>query len=96
MPSSVQLFVNNVLNPKGTLFYLGVFTTIITPETSPGAMFLLTATMMLVSAFFWTCFVYVLDRQTLRDVVERSQRKVKWLLGALLILLGLRVASVSR
>ena len=31
----VQGFVNNLLNPKGTLFYLGVFTTVITPETSP-------------------------------------------------------------
>ena len=30
----VQGFVNNLLNPNGTLFYLGVFTTVITPETS--------------------------------------------------------------
>lgn len=92
----VQGFVNNLLNPKGTLFYLGVFTTVITPETSPSAMFLLIVTMMLVSAFFWICFVYALDRRALRDVVERSQQKVNRLLGALLILLGLRVASMSR
>jgi threonine/homoserine/homoserine lactone efflux protein len=45
----IQGFINNLLNPKGTLFYLGVFTTVITPETSPGAMFLLILTMMLVS-----------------------------------------------
>jgi len=91
-----QGFVNNLLNPKGTLFYLGVFTTVITPDTSPGAMFLLIVTMMLVSALFWICFVYTLDRRTFRDVVERSQQKVNRLLGALLILLGLRVASMSR
>jgi threonine/homoserine/homoserine lactone efflux protein len=91
-----QGFVNNLLNPKGSLFYLGVFTTVITPETSPGAMFLLIVTMMLVSALFWICFVYTLDRRTLRDVVDRSQQKVNRLLGALLILLGLRVASMSR
>ena len=49
----VQGFVNNVLNPKGALFYLGVFTTVITPETSPSAMVLLIFTMMLVSGSFW-------------------------------------------
>src|SRR5688500_16266148 len=37
----VQGLVNNLLNPKGSLFYLGVFTTVITPETSASAMFLL-------------------------------------------------------
>src|ERR1044071_6860208 len=57
----VQGFVNNLLNPKGTLFYLGVFTTVITPETSPLAMGLLILIMMLVSASFWICFVYTLD-----------------------------------
>src|SRR5688572_9060076 len=34
----VQGFVNNLLNPKGTLFYLGVFTMVITSETSTSAM----------------------------------------------------------
>jgi threonine/homoserine/homoserine lactone efflux protein len=92
----VQGFVNNLLNPKGTLFYLGVFTTVITPETSPATMVLLILLMMLVSGSFWICFVYTLDRRTLRDVVERSQQTVNRVFGALLILLGLRVATMSR
>jgi threonine/homoserine/homoserine lactone efflux protein len=92
----VQGFVNNLLNPKGTLFYLGVFTTIITAEASRSAMFLLIIIMMLISVVFWIGFVHVLDRRALRDVVERSQQRVSRLLGAVLILLGLRVASMSR
>jgi threonine/homoserine/homoserine lactone efflux protein len=45
-PSFVQGFANNLLNPKGTLFYLGIFTTVITPETQPSAMLVLNSAMI--------------------------------------------------
>jgi RhtB (resistance to homoserine/threonine) family protein len=92
----VQGFVNNLLNPKGTLFYLGVFTMVITPETPGSVMLLLILSMMLVSASFWLVFVYTLDRPTIRESIERSQQTVNRIFGGLLVLLGLRVASMSR
>ena len=91
----VQGFVNNLLNPKGTLFYLGVFTTVITPETSARTMLVLVLSMMLVSATFWLVFVLTLDRPMIRKSLERSQQTVSRICGALFILLGLRVASMS-
>jgi threonine/homoserine/homoserine lactone efflux protein len=92
----VQGFVNNLLNPKGTLFYLGVFTMVITPETSASAKLLLIVSMMLVSASFWLFFVYTLDRPTIREFIDRSQQTVNRIFGVLLVLLGVRVASMSR
>ena len=91
-----QGFINNLLNPKGTLFYLGVFTTVITPDTPAGVLVLLVSAMMLVSGSFWIAFVYTLDRRTLRNFIERSQGALNRVFGALLIVLGLRVAAMSR
>jgi threonine/homoserine/homoserine lactone efflux protein len=49
-----------------------------------------------VSASFWLLFVYTLDRPIIRDSIERSQQTVSRIFGALLILLGIRVATMSR
>jgi len=91
-----QGFINNILNPKGTLFYLGVFTMVITPETPLGATLLLIAIMMAISASFWVFFVYTLDLRIVRNVLERGQRVVNRVFGGLLIFLGLRVAVMER
>ncbi len=88
----LQGFINNVLNPKGTLFYLGVFTMVITPDTSAPATAVLVLTTMLVSASFWLVFVYTLDRKYIRNLLERSQKAVQRAFGALLIFLGIRVS----
>lgn len=92
----VQGFVNNLLNPKGTLFYLGVFTTVITPDTSASVMLLLIFSMMLVSASFWLFFVCTLDRRTIREFLHRSQQTVNRVYGVVLVFMGVRVASMSR
>ena len=91
----VQGFVNNLLNPKGALLsrrvYDGHF-----PETSASVMLLLIVSMMLVSASFWLFFVYTLDRPVIREFVERSQQTVNGICGVVLLLLGVRVASMTR
>lgn len=92
----VQGFVNNILNPKGTLFFLGVFTVVITPETSASATLVLVIVMISVAASFWLFFVYTLDRPIIREFIERSQRVVNRVFGVLLVFLGVRVASMER
>ncbi len=91
----LQGFVNNVLNPKGTLFYLGVFTIVITPETTASVTALLVAVMMLISGGFWLLFVMTLEQPAIRRLIDRSQQTVNRLFGILLVSLGLRVALLD-
>jgi RhtB (resistance to homoserine/threonine) family protein len=92
----LQGLFNNVLNPKGTLFYLGVFTMVIIPETSWGMTLVLVMCMKTVSATFWVVFVYTLDQPVVRRMLQSSQRVVNRIFGAVLIGLGLRVAVLDR
>lgn len=90
-----QGFINNILNPKGTLFYLGVFTMVITPDTTVSVTVLLVAVMMAISAGFWLVFVLTLDHPAVRRFIDRSRRTVNRLFGVLLVSLGLRVAFLD-
>lgn len=92
----VQGFVNSILNPKAAFFYLGVFTTVITPQTGVRATIVFVVTMMLVSASFWLFFVCTLNRPIIREFIEQSRQAVDRTFGVLLILLGVRIASMSR
>jgi RhtB (resistance to homoserine/threonine) family protein len=89
-------FVNNMLNPKGTLFYLGVFTVVITPETSVTTTLLLILIMQSMCAGFWLFFVYTLDHPVIRGSLERSQKAVTRIFGALLVFLGIKVMLMER
>ena len=95
-PWFVQGFINNVLNPKGTLFYLGVFTMVITPETSASTTLILILAMNVICAAFWLLFVLTLDQPMVRRLIEDAQRTVHLVFGGLLIFLGLRVALLER
>ncbi|ANO49866.1 LysE family translocator [Woeseia oceani] len=92
----LQGLINNLLNPKGTLFYLGVFTVVITPQTTVGTTGLLVASMVLISALFWLFFVYTLDRPAVRRFIDRSQQTVSRVFGVVLLALGERVALLDR
>ena len=94
--SFMQGFLSNILNPKGTLFYLGIFTVVIDPLTSKGQMFVLVLTMVSISAIFWAVFVLTLDTKVARGFLEKSHKVVNKVFGVLLIGLGIKVALIDK
>jgi len=90
-----QGLVNNVLNPKGSLFYLGVFSQLITPEMSFAQTALLIAVMVSVSAVFWIVFVQTLHLPMIRAGLDKSKVAIARVFGVVLILFGAKVAMLK-
>jgi threonine/homoserine/homoserine lactone efflux protein len=90
-----QGFVNNVLNPKGALFYLGVFSQLITPDMSRAQTTVLVAVMVSVSAVFWILFIQTLHLPLIRAGLDRSKAAINRVFGVVLILFGARVAMLK-
>jgi threonine/homoserine/homoserine lactone efflux protein len=87
----VQGLLNNLLNPKGPLFYLGVLAVFVHPNSTIMYLALLICTTIGISAGFWILFVYVLQISSVRDRLLASAQWVNRLLGIVLIALGIRL-----
>lgn len=87
----VQGLLNNLLNPKGPLFYLGVLAVFVHPDSTVVYMLLLVCTTIGVSAVFWVLFIYVLQISGVRNRLLAAGKWVNRLLGTVLIALGVRL-----
>jgi threonine/homoserine/homoserine lactone efflux protein len=87
----VQGLLNNLLNPKGPLFYLGMLAVFVHPDSTIVYLVLLVFTTIGVSAGFWVLFVYVLQISSVRERLLASAQLVNWSLGIVLIALGVRL-----
>ncbi len=85
-------FLTNVLNPKATLFFLGLFTIVITPET-PNYILGIASTIMIFNTFLWFALVATFFTQKhVRQVFDRFQGIFNKFFGGLLILLRVKIA----
>ncbi|HYV33846.1 MAG TPA: LysE family transporter, partial [Candidatus Limnocylindria bacterium] len=85
-------FLTNALNPKATLFFLALFTQVIHTSTPLGIKILYGAEMSTMT-FVWFAFVaVVLSHQKIKKPFVKVQHYVERTMGAVLILLGIKVA----
>ena len=89
-------FLTNVLNPKATLFFLGLFTLVITPNT-PSLVLVVLSMIMIVNTILWFSLVSIFFTQKrIRNVFNRFQGIFNKVFGGLLIGLGIKVALAQK
>jgi RhtB (resistance to homoserine/threonine) family protein len=89
-------FITNATNPKATLFFLSLFTLVISPNTAFFVKFFMGIEMSVVT-FFWFGFVaYIISHRSIKNRVDKVQHFAEKFIGVVLIGLGIKVALSSR
>ena len=89
-------FLTNALNPKATLFFLALFTQVISPTTPLLVQIGYGAYMSLATFIWFTGIASLLSLSTIRRQFMRIQSGAERVMGGMLILLGLKVALATR
>jgi len=88
-------FLTNVLNPKVTLFFLGMFTLIISPST-PALTLLIISIIMVVNTFLWFAVVALFfTNSRIQKYVVGVQKYLHRVFGGMLIFVGVKLALID-
>ncbi|MEM6255358.1 MAG: LysE family transporter [Cyanobacteria bacterium P01_D01_bin.156] len=86
----------NLLNPKATLFFLALFTQIIQPETPLLTQALYGGTVALQSLVWFALLALLISQGWVKQLLVNVSHWLERVTGALLVLLGLRLALSER
>lgn len=95
--SSIKIgFLTNILNPKATLFFLALFTQVISPTTPKFIQFLYGIEMMTITFVWFALVSVVFSNSLIKNKIKTAQHYVERVTGAVLIALGIKVALSSQ
>ncbi len=89
-------FLTNVLNPKATLFFLSLFTLVISPDTSATILLTISAIMILNTAIWFSLVAVFFTQSKIRVWFNAFQTTFNRMFGSLLIGLGIKIALIHR
>ena len=88
-------FITNVTNPKATLFFLALFTQVISPTTPILVQLLYGIEMMVATALWFIIVSYIFSHHVIKSRFERVQLAAERVMGIVLIGLGIKLALSS-
>lgn len=84
-------FLTNGLNPKATLFFLSLFTVVISPQTPVTVQFIYGVYMAFATALWFSMVSMLFGQERVRQLFSRIGHWFERLMGACLCILGLRL-----
>lgn len=88
----MQGFLCNVLNPKATLFFLAIFTQVLSVDSTFNEKLWFAFIIWGLGAIYWPILVFLIQSAPVRRGLAKVQKYVDRVLGVILIAFGIRVA----
>ncbi len=88
-------FFCNVLNPKVTVFFLGLFTLVVKPTTPLYIQALYGVEMATITFLWFSSLTLLITHRTIKAKITRFQYYITKLMGGLLILFGVELALLE-
>lgn len=89
-------FLTNILNPKASLFFLAVFSQVVSPETWLFLKSLYASEMVLMTIVWFSLVAWTVDKKTVRTIYLRTKHWIDRSMGVVLAALGLRLLFTSK
>lgn len=89
-------FITNVTNPKATLFFLSLFTLVISPQTPLFVKLFMGAEMTIITSLWFMFVAYIVSHRLVKSRVGKIQHFAERFIGIVLIGLGIKIALSSR
>lgn len=86
-----QGFLTNVFNPKATLFFLVLFTNIVSPETPVNYQIIYGFWLTLYTMLWFLLVVWLFSRKPVLNWYERNGHFIDWGMGAFLVFIALKL-----
>lgn len=88
----LQGYLCNLLNPKATLFFLSIFTQVLSVNSGTGEKLWYAGIILTLSCVWWPLLVVLIQSAPVRRGLAKAQKVIDKLLGSVLIALGIKVA----
>jgi RhtB (resistance to homoserine/threonine) family protein len=89
-------FFTNSLNPKVTLFFLGIFTQVIDPGTSLFIQGLLGLEVAVIAGIWFCTLSLIITHETVAKVFRKAHYYLMKVMGGVLVLLGIKLAFENK
>lgn len=89
-------FITNVMNPKATLFFLSVFTQVISPETSILTQIFYGWTIAITALVWFILLSSIINQKYIRKNIQKWEFYIHKIMGGILGILGIKILFSTR